>query len=297
MKVAPLPKISVITPSYNQGVFLEDTILSVLGQNYPNLEYIVIDGGSCDGSLEIIKKYEKHLAYWESVKDNGQSHAINKGMEKATGDILCWLNSDDLFLPSTFSYVSKLFLNSGKPALIYGNCILFRETENGMWALGTDVVGAAKTSALEAGDYIIQPSTFWTKTAWQQLGTLREEMHYAFDWEWFLRAKKSGIDLQPVNKILSMYRHHETHKTANGGEKRRDEIAAVYHQYSGHYASLYNMIRQESFDTHTLSQKMVRRVLRLFKKSITQGYLLKHSKRSKYKTYSYQDMDHAISML
>jgi glycosyltransferase involved in cell wall biosynthesis len=297
MKTAPLPKISVITPSYNQGQFLEETILSVLGQNYPNLEYIVIDGGSNDGSVEIIKKYEKQLAFWESAKDNGQSHAINKGMGKATGDILCWLNSDDLFLPCTFSYVSNLFTNVGEPSLIYGNCILFKETENGMWSSGTDVGGASKLASLEASDYIIQPSSFWTKAAWHQLGTLREDMHYAFDWEWFLRAKKSGIDFMPVNKILSMYRHHESHKTANGGEKRRDEILAVYHQYSSHYAALYKMIRNESLHSDTLSQRLVRRTLRLFKKSVTPGYVLKYSKRSKYKTYSYQDMDHSISML
>jgi len=113
------PKISIVTPSYNQAEFLERTILSVLNQNYLNLEYIIIDGGSNDGSVEIIKKYEKYLTYWVSEKDKGQGCAISKGFEKSTSDILAWLNSDDTYLPGTFYKIAKDFRQNSEVDLIF----------------------------------------------------------------------------------------------------------------------------------------------------------------------------------
>ncbi|WP_461485736.1 glycosyltransferase family 2 protein, partial [Pedobacter sp.] len=104
------PKISIVTPSYNQGQYIEETILSILNQNYPNLEYIIIDGGSTDHTVEIIKKYEDRITYWVSEKDNGQSHAINKGFEKATGEIFAYLNSDDCYYPNTFWEIANTYV-------------------------------------------------------------------------------------------------------------------------------------------------------------------------------------------
>ena len=113
------PKISVITPSYNQGIYIEETIQSVLNQNYPNLEYIIIDGGSSDSTVEVIKKYESKIDFWVSEKDKGQADAINRGFAKATGDILCWLNSDDYFFPDTLKYVASQ-LNIEKKEILFG---------------------------------------------------------------------------------------------------------------------------------------------------------------------------------
>src|SRR5882724_9660763 len=119
------PKISVVTPSFNRGRFLEETILSVLNQNYANLEYIIIDGGSNDETVEIIRRYEDRLAYWISEKDRGQAHAINKGLEKATGDIFAFINSDDLYLPGAFRAVAEYFREHPSCEWLCGETILF----------------------------------------------------------------------------------------------------------------------------------------------------------------------------
>jgi len=120
MQSLDFPKITVITPSFNQGEFIEDTILSIIGQEYPNLEYFIFDGGSTDNSKEIIEKYDEYIDYWESGPDKGQSDAINKGFERATGDIICWLNSDDMFLPSTLTRVANYFVNN-EVDFLFGN--------------------------------------------------------------------------------------------------------------------------------------------------------------------------------
>ena len=123
------PRISIVTPSYNQAEFLEKTILSILNQNYPNLEYIIIDGVSTDGSVEIIKKYERYLAYWISERDNGQADAINKGFKIATGDFIAWQNSDDVYLPGSFFKVIEKFEKYPNPDIVFGNVYLINESD------------------------------------------------------------------------------------------------------------------------------------------------------------------------
>ena len=123
------PKITIVTPSFNQSKFLERTIISVLNQNYPNMEYIIIDGGSTDGSVDIIKKYEKYLTFWCSEKDKGQSDAINKGFEHGTGEIYAYLNSDDLFLPGTLQYIAEAFKSNKNYDLIYGSIYIIDKND------------------------------------------------------------------------------------------------------------------------------------------------------------------------
>lgn len=224
------PKITVVTPSYNQAQYLEETILSVIGQHYPNLEYIIMDGGSTDNSVEVIKKYEKHLTYWVSEKDGGQGNAINKGFAKATGDILAWLNSDDLYLPGILHFVASN-LDTSKSELLLGNCFHFREGLPDTW--GSNVTREHATLDLLQRDYLIQPSTFWTRRAWLETGPLDETLNFAFDWDWFIRAKNAGVHFKPDNKYLSLYRFHGSHKTSTGGEARRDENALVSRKYAG----------------------------------------------------------------
>jgi len=224
------PKITVVTPSHNQGQYLEETIISVIGQQYPNLEYIVMDGGSTDNSVEIIKKYEKHLAYWVSENDGGQSAAINKGFGMATGNIFAWLNSDDMYLPGVLSYVASK-LDTRQPQLLFGNCLRF--VENQTMAFGSDVSSEHEKRDLLLVDYIFQPSSFWTRDAWRKTGPLDESLIFGFDWEWFIRAQKAGIAFKPEAKYLSLYRIHEAHKTGVGGDKRLQELASIYGKHSG----------------------------------------------------------------
>jgi glycosyltransferase involved in cell wall biosynthesis len=232
------PKITVVTPSYNQGQFLEETIVSVVGQQYPNLEYIIIDGGSTDNSVEIIKRYQKHLTFWVSEKDSGQSAAINKGFNVASGDILAWLNSDDMYLPGTLPSVARK-LNLGQPEIIFGNCLHF--VQHRPITFGSDVERDHESLDLVLADYIIQPSSFWTKESWLTTGALDESLNFGLDWDWFIRAKKAGIVFRPETKYLSLYRIHPAHKTGVGGATREKELVSIYERHAGHqFATLFS---------------------------------------------------------
>ena len=181
-----LPKISIVTPSFNQVSYIEQTIDSVLSQDYPNLEYMVMDGGSTDGSVEIIKKYEKHLAYWESRKDAGQSDAINKGIRRASGEIINWLNSDDYYQPGALFKVAKAFndpkvrLYSGRSNIVDGAGKWIRSSS------GTDIYSGnlAKTIGQARID---QPETFYRSSAVYKIGLLNTHLQYVMDKDWWIK--------------------------------------------------------------------------------------------------------------
>jgi glycosyltransferase involved in cell wall biosynthesis len=197
---------------------------------YPSLEVIVIDGGSTDNSIEIIKRYEQQITFWTSENDLGQSHAINKGFSQAAGAILGWLNSDDMYLPGTLDYVARQ-LNPSRPELLFGNCFHFVENTPNSW--GSDVKKAHEDMELTLCDYIIQPATFWTRTAWSLTGELDETLHYGFDWDWFIRARRASVALRPDDRYLAIYRVHDAHKTTTGGDRRLQELRALYRKHAG----------------------------------------------------------------
>jgi glycosyltransferase involved in cell wall biosynthesis len=223
------PRISVITPSYNQGQFIEETIRSVLDQGYPNLELSIFDGGSTDQTTEILQKYSARLSFWRSSKDAGQAAAINEGFHRATGDILCWLNSDDLHFGNTLSTVADLLdpcLN--QPVVVYGGCEMFDDRT------GKKEVRPAipfNQSLLETTDFIDQPSVFWTRKAWETVGSLDESLHFGFDWEWFLRAGKTCRFIKS-DALLSRYRFHPGHKSGTGGKTRWLELLTIVRRHS-----------------------------------------------------------------
>lgn len=214
------PKISIITPSYNQGKYLERTILSVLQQNYPNLEYIIIDGGSTDNSVEIIKKYESKIAYWTSEKDRGQSHAINKGLRKVTGDIVAWINSDDWYDEGVFYEVIRNFqLNA--TAIFIGHCTRHYET-SGKKVVIRAVVPTFYSMLLYWRPFFCppQPSIFFPQICLSKAGVLDETLHYAMDLDLWLKMARY-FQFYRIDKNFSHYLIHDDSKSGSGSGFRK----------------------------------------------------------------------------
>jgi len=215
LKLVNWPKISIVTPSYNQGQFIEETILSVLNQNYPNLEYIIIDGGSTDNTIEIIRKYESKLTYWESVKDRGQTHAINKGFEKASGEILAYLNSDDCFYDNSFFIIANEFLknNGNDDFLFIGNCYCAKSLDDKNGELDIPNFPGSLIKALEKKFLAPQPSMFWTMRNHKL--KFNESLKFCMDFEFWLQLITSHYKVIRINETLSFFRDHLNSKSNN----------------------------------------------------------------------------------
>jgi glycosyltransferase involved in cell wall biosynthesis len=238
------PSISVVIPSFNQGEFIEDTLLSVLGQKYPNLEIIVIDGGSTDNTVEVIEEYSSQVSYWHSKRDNGQADAINQGMRRSSGDILCWLNSDDMHLPGTLLDIGKRFCGrTDESNLIYGGAVSIDLSDGNLWCAA--LTGAPfEASTLTYFDFIVQPSAFWSRRLWERNGELNTNYKYVLDWEWFIRASRIA-QFEYVPKFYSVYRYHSLHKTGSGNPERRKEILNIVRRFSSNYwISLYTEVEK-----------------------------------------------------
>jgi glycosyltransferase involved in cell wall biosynthesis len=204
------PRISIVTPSFNQGQFIEETIRSVLLQGYPNLEFIIMDGGSTDNTVEIIKKYEPWITYWVSEKDRGQCHAINKGFARATGDILAWLCSDDVYASGALHKIAEIIGNQ-KMAVAIGDSII----THGPDSLEGKLDRRRPSFAAMAYNIrtLAQPSVFWTSDLWRIAGPLNEELYFMMDYDLWLRMMPAARSVAYVDSVLSYQRSQPQQKS------------------------------------------------------------------------------------
>jgi glycosyltransferase involved in cell wall biosynthesis len=204
-----LPTLTVVTPSFNQAPFLERTIKSVLSQNYPHLEYLIIDGGSTDGSVDIIQRYADSLAYWVSEPDHGQTDALIKGFRRASGEIVAWLNSDDVYLPGALQQIGETFVHHPNAVVVYGDGQFLDAHDQ---QTGRFVAGPYDFRRLLRWDYVMQPAAFFRRSAVEASGSLDIGLHYVMDYDLLLRLSEHG-PFTYVPRELAGFRHHGSSKT------------------------------------------------------------------------------------
>jgi len=229
--MAGLPKISIITPSFNQADFLEETILSVLNQRYPNLEYIVLDGGSTDESAQIIRRYESHFAFWTSEKDNGQADALNRGIRMATGDIIAYINSDDTYLPGAFDAVAHEFSQERDWTWLCGEWVNFGPSEASPSAQPQLRAPRTAAQALFYNCFNAQPAIFWQASLFREYGVFEESYPLCFVDEFQVRILHHGQKCLELHRPLASYRFHPGSFSVSVDEKfwkERERIRAQY---------------------------------------------------------------------
>jgi len=294
-----LPKISIVTPSYNQGRYLEETILSIIHQDYPNVEHILIDGASTDETKEVIEKYRSHFAYVVSEPDKGQSDALNKGFAKATGDIVNWLNSDDYYAPNALHTVAKAFTNNNTH-VVAGHTILFEEGGKQYNASPT----LNKTQGLEYHlrfPNINQPSTFFRRKIIQELLPLNTNLHCLMDREiWLKYLLLYGIDnVVTCDEALVYFRLHQNSKSVSQEEKFDAEYANILYHLAKHaglndaadmLARRYELIKEyvPSFSIYP-DKKTTLDMLRFF--AVKRGSLVYNKKQFDFAKKAYPVLD------
>ena len=231
------PLISVVMPSFNKVNYIEKSILSVLNQNYQNIELIIIDGGSEDGTLEIIKKYNKFISYWVSEKDKGQSDALNKGFKKTNGEILCWLNADDLFLPGALNAASKTFEKNSKKKICYGDWLSIDENDN---IIDKHFAFDLNLNHLKYEGFLFNAqSLFWKKEVHKSFSGFDLRLNKTMDYQMMLEfsIKQSKIDFIRINKLLAAFRRYPGQKTGVYGkqEHKEHQYLSIKYQYQDKY--------------------------------------------------------------
>lgn len=253
-------KFSVVTASYNQGQFIEDNIKSILDQDYPNFEHIIMDGGSTDKTIDILKNYS-HLR-WKSEKDNGQTHAINKALKMVTGDIICWLNSDDMLCKGTFHFLNDYFKKNENHHAVIGNLIKVDKHGNYLETAKAQLVNY--DGLLNKGQCVQQMSTFFRKSVFDKVGLLDESFNYSMDHEFWVRVA-SKYKFYIVDRDLAKFRKYgETKSSSNelGFVKEHFRIKRMYNArlFSLNNLSLIFMFIKEPFKRIIWLRKLVRKI-------------------------------------
>ena len=210
----PSPKVSIITPSYNQGRYIKRTIESVLSQSYENIEYIIMDGGSSDNTVDILEQYNDKLI-WISEKDNGQTHAINKGINASSGEIIAYLNSDDVYLPGTIEKIVQEFNNRPDVDFLYGDFWGIDKDDNTLSKVKT--IPFDNNILIYDANFICQPASFYRKRLFDAIGLFDDSLHFLMDYEFFLRAAKRRCVIQLYPDYLAAIRFHDDCKTLSDG--------------------------------------------------------------------------------
>lgn len=221
------PRITIVMPSFNQAAYLEEAICSVLDQNYPNLEFMILDGGSTDGSQEIIERYADHLTCWHSRPDKGQTDALIQGLERATGDLLGWVNSDDVLLPRMLSHVASAYVSNPGVGLLFGDYVLIDERGR--------IVGCKRVPRKRIGWFaqkgywvINSQGTFFSRHVYDLVGGLNADLCYVMDADLYMRMLINGTRYQHVGHYLAGFRRHGDAKTVKGlGESRAEHYYAA----------------------------------------------------------------------
>jgi len=220
------PTISIVTPSYQQGAFIERTMDSVLAQGYPNLEYFIQDGGSTDETQDILVFYDKQLSGWQSRTDGGQSEAINLGFLNTSGEIMAWLNSDDILLPGALVTVANFFTKHPEVDVVYGNRLLIDEND---MEIGRWIMPSHDGEVLSWVDYVPQETLFWRRRVWDRVGgQIDESFKFAMDWDLLVRFRDVGATFAHIPRFLGAFRVHEHQKTsANMLEDGHNEMDRI----------------------------------------------------------------------
>jgi glycosyltransferase involved in cell wall biosynthesis len=226
----PAPPISIVVPSLNYGHYLQATLDSVLDQGYPELELIVADGGSEDQTLELLEREGDRLAHVHGGPDSGQAEAINKGLGGSSGEILAWINADDLLLPGTLAYVARYFERNPGVDLVYGNRVLIDEQgrDVGVW-----VTPRHGLDSLRWFDFIPQETAFWRRDIWERVGGIDTGFDYGFDWDLFLRFHEAGATIRRLPRFLGAFRQHDDQKTRRNRDRAQAELESIRQGFHG----------------------------------------------------------------